>query len=286
MKIAGFTIIRNAILHDFPVVEAITSILPICDEFIVAVGKSEDETLQLIQSINSPKIKIIETIWDENLKGEKGQVFATETNKAYKAISKDVDWCFYVQSDEVVHEKYLPIIKTALQNEIKNNNVDGFLINYNHFYGSYDYIGNSPRWYAKEIRIVRNNNEIYSYTDAQSFRKGNNIKLNVKLINAFMYHYGWVKEPGALAKKLNFQSSFHNKKTKAIDSFNFKNIDSLEKFEDAHPVVMLNRIERLNWVFNYDISYTNYSLKNKIKVLIQKATGYKIGEYRNYKLIK
>ena len=60
MKVAGFTIIRNAIKFDYPVVEAITSILPICDEFVVAVGNSDDETLQLIKQIDSPKIKIFE----------------------------------------------------------------------------------------------------------------------------------------------------------------------------------------------------------------------------------
>jgi len=90
MKVAGFTIIRNAIKFDYPVVEAINSILPICDEFIVAVGNSDDETLQLIKSINSPKIKIIETVWDDSLR-QGGQVLAIETNKAFDAISKDVD---------------------------------------------------------------------------------------------------------------------------------------------------------------------------------------------------
>jgi hypothetical protein len=103
MKICGFTIIRNAIKYDYPVLESINSILPICDEFIVAVGKSEDDTLQLIQSINSPKIKIIETVWDDSLR-EGGKVLADETNKAFNAIGPEFDWCFYIQSDEVVHE--------------------------------------------------------------------------------------------------------------------------------------------------------------------------------------
>lgn len=69
MKIAGFTFIRNAVKNDYAILEAINSILPICDEFIVAVGQSEDETLSLIQSIQSPKIKIIETIWDDTQRG-------------------------------------------------------------------------------------------------------------------------------------------------------------------------------------------------------------------------
>jgi hypothetical protein len=44
MKVAGFTFIRNAVKNDYPVVEAITSILSICDEFVVALGNSDDGT--------------------------------------------------------------------------------------------------------------------------------------------------------------------------------------------------------------------------------------------------
>ena len=193
MKVSGFTIIRNAIKFDYPVIEAITSILPICDEFVVAIGNSNDDTLNLIKNIDSPKIKIIETIWDDTLR-EGGKVLADETNKAMDAISEDTDWCFYIQSDEVVHEKYLPNIKTAMKKHLSNPNVEGLLFNYTHFYGSYDFIGVSRSWYKKEIRIVRNDKTIQSYKDAQGFRK-NGGKLNVKSIDASIYHYGWVKHP-------------------------------------------------------------------------------------------
>ena len=48
MKVCGFSFIRNAVKYDYPIVESIRSILPICDKFVVAVGNSEDNTLQLI----------------------------------------------------------------------------------------------------------------------------------------------------------------------------------------------------------------------------------------------
>ena len=194
MKVTGFTIIRNALKYDYPVVEAINSILPICDEFVVAVGNSEDETLQLIKNINSPKIKIIETVWDDSLR-KGGQVLAIETNKAFDTISKDTDWCFYIQSDECVHEKHLLAIKNAMQTYKDDKKVDGLLFNYVHFYGHYNYIGNSNRWYSKEIRIIKNDKSIRSYKDAQGFRKLDDSKLNVKQIDAEIYHYGWVKTP-------------------------------------------------------------------------------------------
>jgi len=37
MKISGFTIIRNAVMNDYPVLEAIQSILPVVDEMVVLV---------------------------------------------------------------------------------------------------------------------------------------------------------------------------------------------------------------------------------------------------------
>lgn len=154
MKVTGFTFIRNGIKYDYPIVEAIKSILPICDEFVIAVGNSEDETLNLIQNISNKKIKIIETVWDDSQR-ENGTVLALETNKAFKQISKDTDWCFYIQGDEVIHEKYLPYIKEAMSKHQNQENVDGLLFKYLHFYGSYDYVGDSSKWYSHEIRVIK-----------------------------------------------------------------------------------------------------------------------------------
>src|SRR5687767_13472185 len=104
MKISGFIIIKNAVKNDYPVTEAIRSILPIVDEMIVSIGDSEDDTLSLIQSIASDKIRIVHSVWDPALR-KGGEVLAVETNKALQHISPDADWAFYIQADEVVHEK-------------------------------------------------------------------------------------------------------------------------------------------------------------------------------------
>jgi glycosyltransferase involved in cell wall biosynthesis len=170
MKVSGFTIVRNAVRYDYPIVEAITSILPLCDEVVVAVGKSEDGTLELIKRIPSEKIRIIETIWDDNLR-KGGRVLAIETDKAFHAISPDSDWAFYIQGDEVLPEKYLESVKAALRRYKDDVRVDGLLFNYRHFYGSYDYVGESFRWYRREIRIIRNDMTIFSYNDAQGVSK-------------------------------------------------------------------------------------------------------------------
>ncbi|MBA4239087.1 MAG: glycosyl transferase [Sphingobacteriaceae bacterium] len=290
MKVAGFTIIRNAIKFDYPVVEAITSILPICDEFVVAVGNSDDDTLQLIKNINSPKIKIIETIWDDHLR-QGGQVLAIETNKAFDAISKEVDWCFYIQSDECVHEKHLASIKDAMMKYKDDKQVDGLLFNYVHFYGSYNYVGNSRRWYRKEIRIIKNDKSIRSYKDAQGFRKTDHSKLNVKPISAEIYHYGWVKPPKAQqAKQEHFHKMWHDdewmkKNIAQVEEFDYSQIDSLEEFKGAHPQVFQARVKAADWNFKFDSSQIKLSIKDKFLLFIEKTTGWKVGEYKNYKVV-
>jgi hypothetical protein len=295
MKVSGFTFIRNAIKFDYPVVEAIKSILPVCDNFIVAVGNSDDNTLDLIQNIDKQKIKIIETVWDDSLEMKQGgKVFASETDKAFKAIPMSSDWAFYIQGDEVVHEKYLETISSAMEKWKDDRTVDGLLFNYLHFYGSYDYIGISPKWYGHEIRVIRNDKSIYSFRDAQGFRKLVDEKLNVKPIDAYVYHYGWVKEPKTMMKKaLNANSFYLEKnvlkqvKSKEINGnyeFDYSSIDSLSLFTETHPKVMHDRIERKNWNFEHDISFNRLSLRYKGKIFIKKYLGINT-YYENYHII-
>ncbi len=290
MKVAGFSFVRNAIKFDYPIIEAITSILDICDVFVVAVGKSEDETLDLIKSINSSKIRIIETVWDDTLR-EGGKVLAVETDKAFNEIGTDCDWAFYIQGDEVVHEKYHDEIRAAMLQWKDNTDVDGLLFNYLHFYGSYDYVADAPNWYRKEIRIIRPNTGIYSYKDAQGFRKQDNEVLKVKPINAFVYHYGWVKKPEIMQQKQeNFNKLWHDddwveKNVPKRNEFDYSAINSLSLFKESHPNVMKSRIEQSNWKFDFDLSYKNYNIKDRLKMFIEKLTGYRIGEYKNYRII-
>jgi glycosyltransferase involved in cell wall biosynthesis len=169
MKVSGFTIIRNATTLDYPIAEAIKSILPICDEIVVAVGKSDDNTLDVIRAIHPGKIRIIETIWDDGQRAG-GRVLAMETDKALSAVSADTDWCFYIQADEVLHEKYHGVVREAMSHYLEDKTTEGLLFRYKHFYGSYDYVGSSWNWYRREIRIVRRDARIFSYRDAQGFR--------------------------------------------------------------------------------------------------------------------
>lgn len=290
MRVSGFTFIRNAVKYDYPVVEAIKSILPVCTDMYVAVGKSEDNTPDLIRSIDKQKIKIIETIWDSSPEINRGgRVFALETNKAFQSVPVESDWAFYIQGDEVIHEKYLDIIYSSMEKYKNQKEVDGLLFNYLHFYGSYDYVGISPKWYRNEIRVIKNDKTFYSFRDAQGFRKGDNLKLSVKPVDAYVYHYGWVKEPRIMVEKMrNSRTNYYQidmpKYIVPDKAFDYSGIDALSIFTDSQPQVMKERIERKNWQFDYDISFNRLSLKYRAKIFLKKYLGINT-YYKNYKII-
>jgi glycosyltransferase involved in cell wall biosynthesis len=289
MKVVGFTFVRNAITYDYPVLESINSLLPLCDEVVVAVGNSADDTLGLIRGIASPKIRIIETVWDDTLR-EGGRVLAVETDKALAAVPAEADWAIYLQADEVLHEADYPAIRAGMERWKDDKSVDGLLLSYRHFYASYDYVGDSKRWYRREIRIVRPGIGVTSYRDAQGFRKADNQKLRVKLLDATVHHYGWVKPPAAMQRKQEtFNKLWHSdewvaQNVAAAAEFDYSQVDSLQRFTGTHPAVMQARIKRQNWSYDHDMARNRYRLKDRLKQLVERLTGYRIGEYRNYKL--
>lgn len=289
MKVSGFTFIKNAVQFEYPVVESILSVLPLCDEMIVAVGDSSDTTRELIAAIPSDKIRIIDTVWNPALR-EGGAVLADETNKAFHAITGKSDWCLYIQGDEVLHEQYLDSVRKGMLEWKDDPEVEGLLFKYKHFYGSFDYVATSSRWYRNEIRVIRQDPAIYSYRDAQGFRKGNDKKLHVKQLDAYLYHYGWVRPPKTmLAKQKNFggywdgglRTEEENKQLFTGD-FDYSKIDKLERFTGTHPQVMEERIKRMNWRFDYDLSYNKKTLKDFFKNTVEKITGNRPFDHNNF----
>ncbi|HPE33250.1 MAG TPA: hypothetical protein PLI65_00475 [Bacteroidales bacterium] len=290
MKVSGFTIVRNGQKYDYPFTESIRSMLPLCDEVIVAVGNSDDDTLAMVRAINSPKIRILETVWDDSLR-EGGRVLAVETDKAKSAIASDTDWCIYLQADEVFHEKDYPEVRRAMIDNLNDKRVDGLLFDHLNFYGSFDYIADSRRWSYKQIRVIRNDPQINSYRDAMSFKK-NGRNLLVKKINATVYHYGWVRTPDAMQKKLEtFQKLWHDdewieKNVQKADEFDYSQIDSLAHFTGTHPQVMLERINRMNWKFDFDPTKgIKLSLRLRILNWLEKKYGIEIGKFKTYRII-
>lgn len=301
MKVVGFTIVRNAIKYDYPVLESIASILPACDEVLVSVGKSDDDTLNLIKGIASPKIKIMETVWDDSLR-KGGLRLALETNKAMDAITPDADWLFYIQADEVLHEDGVKALRDTMEKYKNDKRVEGLVLNYKHFYGSYSYVVEPyAHWYNHEVRVVRNDKKIRSFRDAQGFRKydtetptheqlmDGGVKLNVKGVNATMYHYGWVKNPNIQkAKRDNFLEFWHDEQwvkqnTTANKEYDYTQIVTLAKYTGTQPAIMQPRIKAEDWTFTPGKKVL--TCREKILRFLLYTFGISIGEYKNYKLI-
>ncbi len=117
VKISGFTFIRNGIDLGYPFVPSIRSLLPLCDEVIVNVPRSTDGTLDAIRAIDDPKIRIIESHWDDTQR-KGGLLLSHHTNIAFDQCTGD--WCVYIQGDEALHEATIPAMKTAMERELKN----------------------------------------------------------------------------------------------------------------------------------------------------------------------
>ena len=289
MKVSGFTFIKNAVINGYPIVEAITSILPIVDEMIVLIGDCDDDTLGLIEAIGDAKIKIHHSIWDKSLR-KGGTALAVETDKAFKLIDPASIWAFYIQADEVIHEKYYTAIKKGCEDYKDNTKVQGLLFKYVHFYGTYDYVGDSRKWYNKEVRIIRNDKNIHSYKDAQGFRVGKT-KLNVKPIDACVYHYGWVKSPEQMMKKSKNMGLLWNTDEEAQsflqlpDYFDYSDFDSLAKFTETHPCVMKNRVAAKSWDVELDITKKKLKGKKLFLYYFEKLTGIRLFDFKNYRII-
>jgi hypothetical protein len=241
MKISGFTIVRNAVKFNYPVVASIRSILPICDEFIVNVGAGEDETLELIRSIDSPKIRIIQTQWDM---GQGAEVLSEQTNIALKECKGD--WAFYVQSDEVIHEADLSKIKFWMRFYLDRNDIDALRFWWFHFYGSFWRYRIDLGWYQKQDRIIRNNGTVESYGDAFGFRRIDGKPLKSALTFCYLYHYGWVNSNEAMQKRWENATTigFMDKTKNNSFADGYGDLNRFPAYTGTHPAVMKNLVEK------------------------------------------
>lgn len=262
MKISGFTFVKNADKFYFPIRESILSILPIVDEFVIAMGVNDpgDRTEDLIRSIGSEKIRIIPHAWDKQAM-EDGRIYADETNFALDHCSGD--WCFYLQADECIHEDDLPKIVEACKQNQNREEIDALLFNYRHFWGDYQHHLPYHGWYRNEIRLIKNNRNIRSIRDAQSFRKlmkdGTEQKLQVVETDIYVYHYGWVRPPSIMQNKKKEQDVVHYKTKKASEVtqnyYNYGAMGRIPKYTGSHPAVMQEWMAKHDW--SDQLNFTN-----------------------------
>jgi hypothetical protein len=252
MKISGATIVRNANKYGYPAVEAIKSVLPICDEYIVNVGDSTDGTLELIQSIKDPKIKIVQRVWDMSI----GQdVLSVETDFAISQCSGD--WVIYNQTDEMIHEKDLAKAKKYMQRFLHDPTVDAFQLKWLHFYGSFHRYRIDAGWFQKQTRIIKNNGTLESHDGAWGFRRKDKEPIKLFKSPLFIYHYGWVNDPQMMAVKrknvhnIGFFAELTDKEKKP--AYEYGDLNRFPVYFGTHPssmkdLIALHEVSQKDWV--------------------------------------
>jgi len=249
VRISGFSFARDAIELDYPLREALLSVLPVVDELVVVVapGSPQDDTRGLVEAIGDPRIRILDAEWDE---GRRHLAYSDLTNLALEACTGD--WCLYVQADEVLHEGDAVGLRARCGALVDDHRVEGLLFDYLHFFGDYRHVQRGQGWYAREIRVVRNRVGIRSVRDAQSFRKPGQRRLTVAHSHARMFHYGWVRHPARMRAK---QEAFWAHRGRVApsfaargrDAFDYGPLGRLPRWEGSHPSVMAERMAAMDW---------------------------------------
>jgi hypothetical protein len=287
VRVSGFTIIKNAIRHDFPVEASIRSVLPVCDEVVVNVGPSDDGTLDLIESISDPKIRIIEGVWDIT---RKNWMLSDETLRAMRACAHP--WGIYIQGDEVLHERGAATLLAAIQQVDADPVVEALLVKYLHFYGDFNTIASNRRWYRREIRALRLDPalDIRPFKGAQGFRVGpDNRKTRARLTTAEMFHYGWARPAAALrAKAATSRAMYPWSAEREARRPLLPWIPGLRPFTGTHPAVAGPYIaartsdpERVVEPARFEMNHLRFYASD----IIERLTGARVFEYRNYRLV-
>jgi glycosyltransferase involved in cell wall biosynthesis len=286
-KISGFTIVRNAVKLDFPLEASLHSILPICDEVVVNVGRSDDETLDLVRAIADPKIRIIETEWDFGLKS---RMLAEETQRAMRACR--YPWGVYIQADEVLHERGAAALRAAIERHDADRRVEGLLVKYMHFYGDMDTIAVNRRWYRREVRAVRLDPacDVRSFRDAQGFRVGpNHRKIRARLTEAEMFHYGWARPTQALHAKREANSAIWGDQRRDPHRPLLSWFPGLRRFQGTHPVVARPWVDARREDAARRVGPPHFRpshLRYYASDVIERLTGARVFEFRNYELVR
>ena len=244
MKVSGFTFIRNGVLLGYPFVQSILSALPICDEFVVAVGQGDDDTLEVLRSIGSPKLRIIETTWNEKMH-DRGFVYAQQKMIAHYNCTGD--WAFYLEGDEVLHEQELKTIYDSMQQHLDNPEVEALAFDYYHFFGTPSYITIGTAGYRQAPRIIRNTIRVFSpdglfFAVMDKNKKGRYPR--AALTGAHIYHYGAVRSLSCMQEKINRVSQYWGKEAPKFESYESQNDPfELRNFDGTHPAAILEWLE-------------------------------------------
>jgi len=285
MKVSAFTFIKNGQILGYPFLQSIQSVLDIVDEFVINVGQSEDDTLSMIRSLDNPKIRIIESVWNSSMK-DRGYVYGQQ--KMIAQFNCSGDWAFYIEGDEVYHEKDLEKIRESMKLHLNDSNVEALIFDFYHFYGNTNSILNSPGWYRSEARIIKNSVRSYApdglfWLVLDSNKKGRYPK--VKHTGASCYHYGWARNENKMNLKSQKVQQYWGKQFIKID---YSQMDGsiIELFKGTHPKIIEDWLSEEKSLFQVDSNYvpTKKQRKHQIMIKLEKLFGIDLSK-KHYKLV-
>ncbi|HSB54179.1 MAG TPA: glycosyltransferase [Gemmatimonadales bacterium] len=282
MRIVGCTLVADALTLEFPVLEAIGSVLPLCDQLIVNVGPSSDGTLDRIQQLSDPRIRIIQGEWNRGLGSA---MLAVETQRALDLARGD--WAIYIQADEILHEDGLVPFRDALERADADPRIEGLLVDFVHFYGTTDWVGTSRRWYRREVRAVRVAAGLKSRGDAQGFRAADGRRVRARASGARYFHYGWARPLEALRRKQVVDDQLYHAGAgrRAPIREQLPADVGLRPFRGTHPAIMDRWIAehrpRMTPGFT-PRSWDARRLSLLATLAVERLTGWRPFEYRNY----
>ena len=292
--ISGITFIKNGLTLGYPILESIKSIEPLCDEIILNVGfadptcEKDDGTWEYLNdNLVGERYKFLKSWWDP-AKTSQGLILSEQTNIALAEAKGK--YCQYIQGDEALHEKDLQAIRDKVQVLDERPEVDGLVFNYCHFYGNVDVEKFTKSTYKREVRLIRNGVGIKSWLDAQGFRHQDDSKLLCLAVDAQVYHYGWARPEQVMSKKVHsFNKLYHGADYDSGRDFSYVRIYGIRPFKGTHPQVMEKWIRENR--SDIDVLKLPYQfkwghLRLYIADFIEKLTGYRIGEYKNFRLAK
>ena len=286
MKVSAFTFIKNGQLLGYPFIQSIKSILPIVDEFIINVGLGEDNTLDEIKKINDPKIRIIQSHWNDNMK-DRGFVYGQQ--KMVAQYNCTGDWAFYIEGDEIYHENDLDRIHMSMKEHLNNSNVEALIFDFYHFYGNGNSYLDSPGWYRAEARIIKNSLRTYApdglfWLVLDSNKNGRYPK--ARHTGANCYHYGWVRSENQMNLKSEKVQKYWGGNAKKID---YSKMDQsiIREYKGTHPKIIQNWLPNDIELFKADPSYklTNKQKKHRIMIFFENLFGLELSK-KHFKLVK
>lgn len=288
MRVSGFSFVRNGTSLGYPYIASIKSLLLLCDEVIVAVGASADDTLAQIRAINDQRLRVIETSWNENMT-DRGYVYAQQ--KMIAQFNCSGDWAFYLECDEIIHEQDVAQIKQQMAQHLVNPAVEALVFDYYHFYGAPDFIASSPRWYRRAPRIIRNNIRAWApdglfWLVMQQNKRGRYPQ--AALVNCPIYHYGHVRKVSYMQEKNQQVEKYWGKTPGRFNTY--ANIDArtIRSFHGTHPRLIqewLTTHAEANFLPNPNYQLTTRDKRHRVLQVLSGILGNYDFSKKHYKLI-